>query len=123
MGDSKFRREYLAQAYNLLENLNMTGYVGNNYLLPKVIDGSITLKKLVTMTDEELYPPKWQKLRDKRLKEIKNENNAKVATTDLYKCNKCHKRECTYFQLQTRSQDEPMTTFITCNNCGTRWKE
>jgi len=123
MGDNKFRREYLATGYNLLENLNITGYVGNTYLFPKVMDGTISLKQLVAMTDEELYPPKWKILKDKRLKEIKNENNQKVATTDLYKCNKCHKRECTYFQLQTRSQDEPMTTFITCNNCGTRWKE
>lgn len=121
--DIHFRKEYLAIAYNLIENLNINGYVNNTYLHPKVMDGTISLEKLVSMTDEELYPPKWQALRDKRLKEIKNENNLKVATTDLYKCNRCHKRECTYYQLQTRSQDEPMTTFITCNNCNARWKE
>ena len=31
--------------------------------------------------------------------------------TDEFLCMKCWKRECTYFQKQTRSADEPMTTF------------
>ena len=44
------------------------------------------------------------------------------AATDIYKCGRCKKRECTFYQLQTRSADEPMTTFVTCLNCGTRWK-
>lgn len=26
------------------------------------------------------------------------------------------------FQVQTRSADEPMTTFVLCNECGNRWK-
>ena len=39
-------------------------------------------------------------------------------TTDEFKCGKCGKRKCTYYQKQTRSSDEPMTTFITCVNCG-----
>ena len=33
------------------------------------------------------------------------------------------KKKCTYYQLQTRSADEPMTTFITCLNCNNKWKE
>lgn len=24
--------------------------------------------------------------------------------------------------MQTRSSDEPMTTFVVCNECGNRWK-
>ena len=27
-----------------------------------------------------------------------------------------------YIQLQTRSADEPMTTFVLCLECGNRWK-
>jgi len=50
------------------------------------------------------------------------EQDLKSAATDEFKCYKCQKRQCTYYQLQTRSADEPMTTFITCLNCGNRWK-
>ena len=42
--------------------------------------------------------------------------------TGMFKCGKCKERNCTYFQLQTRSADEPMTTFVTCLNCNNRWK-
>ena len=44
------------------------------------------------------------------------------AETDQFKCGKCYQRKCKYYQLQTRSADEPMTTFVTCVNCGNRWK-
>jgi len=44
------------------------------------------------------------------------------AETDQFKCGKCKQRKCKYYQLQTRSADEPMTTFVTCVNCGNRWK-
>ncbi|KFV70716.1 Transcription elongation factor A protein 3, partial [Dryobates pubescens] len=42
--------------------------------------------------------------------------------TDLFQCGKCRKKNCTYNQVQTRSADEPMTTFVLCNECGNRWK-
>ncbi|KAK4534748.1 hypothetical protein CDCA_CDCA02G0773 [Cyanidium caldarium] len=45
-----------------------------------------------------------------------------TASTDQFRCGKCGRRECTYFQMQTRSADEPMTTFVTCVHCGNRWK-
>ena len=40
----------------------------------------------------------------------------------MFKCNKCKSMKTTYYQMQTRSADEPMTTFVTCNNCGAKWK-
>lgn len=43
-------------------------------------------------------------------------------TSDLFRCARCNQRRVTYFQMQTRSADDPMTTFITCTNCGNRWK-
>lgn len=39
-----------------------------------------------------------------------------------FMCFKCGSKKCTYYQLQTRSADEPMTTFVTCSQCFNRWK-
>ena len=75
------------------------------------------------MSPNELFPENWKELidekyrRDKILYETKKE-----AMTDQFKCGKCSSRETCYFEMQTRSADEPMTIFITCLNCGNRWK-
>lgn len=39
-----------------------------------------------------------------------------------FQCKRCKERKCTYYQLQNRSCDESMNTYITCINCGNRWK-
>jgi transcription elongation factor S-II len=44
------------------------------------------------------------------------------AETDQFRCGKCGQRKTKYYQLQTRSADEPMTTFVTCLNCNHRWR-
>ncbi|KAJ0030853.1 hypothetical protein Pint_13530 [Pistacia integerrima] len=47
---------------------------------------------------------------------------APKATTDQFKCGRCGQRKCTHYQMQTRSADEPMTTYVTCVNCNNHWK-
>jgi len=42
--------------------------------------------------------------------------------TGMFTCGKCKGTKTTYFQMQTRSSDEPMTTFVTCLTCNNRWK-
>ncbi|GIX64206.1 transcription elongation factor S-II, putative [Babesia caballi] len=39
-----------------------------------------------------------------------------------FKCFKCNSSDTVYYQMQTRSSDEPMTTFVTCLQCSNRWK-
>ena len=40
----------------------------------------------------------------------------------LFRCGKCRGYKTTFYQMQTRSADEPMTVFITCHTCNIRWK-
>jgi transcription elongation factor S-II len=37
-------------------------------------------------------------------------------------CGKCGMHKVSFTQAQTRSADEPMTTFCECLNCGKKWK-
>lgn len=61
------------------------------------------------------------KIREANLKASQTAKDTQ-AETEEFKCGRCGKRKCKYYQLQTRSADEPMTTFVTCINCGNRWK-
>jgi len=40
----------------------------------------------------------------------------------MFKCGRCKCKKVTYYQMQTRSADEPMTTYFTCMGCGAKWK-
>lgn len=54
---------------------------------------------------------------------VKNEHDVKeVPVSGMFKCSRCKSDRTTYFQLQTRSADEPMTTYVTCLNCSKKWK-
>jgi transcription elongation factor S-II len=95
----------------------------NVEIVDKITSGVFKAKELAYKTHQELYPEKWDKLvEDKRIR-LENKYFPKIeASTDNFTCRKCKSNKCTYYQLQTRSADEPMTTFVTCINCGTRWK-
>jgi DNA-directed RNA polymerase subunit M/transcription elongation factor TFIIS len=70
-----------------------------------------------------MRPLHWQKLLDIKQERENNRYSPKMeANTDNFTCRKCNSNKCSYYQLQTRSADEPMTTFVTCIDCGNRWK-
>lgn len=85
---------------------------------------SVVKDSLIATTEHtDLAPAKWQKIIDTQEKQnaMMFEVRQEVATDD-FTCPKCHQKKCTFYQLQTRAADEPMTTFVTCVNCGKRWK-
>jgi len=115
-GGQKFK--YRSIMFNLKD--------GNNPdLRRRVLLGEIKPEKLIVMTAEEMASDN-RKLENKQIKDkalFECERGMKPkATTDQFKCGKCGQRMCTYYQLQTRSADEPMTTFVTCVNCNNHWK-
>ena len=112
-----FVQVYLDHARSVFCNLK------NPRILDAVRTAAIRAQDLPFMTHQELCPEKWaQLIEEKRIRD-KNKYEIKLeASTDNFQCRKCKSRECTYYQLQTRSADEPMTTFVTCITCGSRWK-
>ncbi|CAM6106829.1 unnamed protein product [Calypogeia fissa] len=97
----------------------------NPDLRRRVLIGEITPEELLTMSVEDMASDKRklenQQIKDKALFECER-GFKQAASTDQFKCSKCKQRKCTYFQMQTRSADEPMTTFVTCVNCNNHWK-
>ena len=124
----KWENKYFIQIYvdrfkTIYFNLNPKISTCNKELFNNIKSKKIKAKQLTYMNHQEMNRKKWDKLIQEKIKRDKNLTNDNLcAATDEFKCYKCKKRKCTYYQLQTRSADEPMTTFVTCLNCGNRWK-
>ncbi|KAL0489165.1 transcription elongation factor A protein [Acrasis kona] len=91
----------------------------------RVLDGTFSPEQLCTMQSKEMASLEMQKERRKLMDEKTAEAMShlpSVHKSSLYRCGKCKKKECSFYQMQTRSADEPMTTYVTCHSCGNRWK-
>ena len=113
---------YKSKMRSLFQNLKNKSNPG---LRKRVLSGEITPKRFVVMTHDELKSAE-RRAEDERL-EKENMNQAMVAQveksiSDSLVCGKCKQKKVSYSQAQTRSADEPMTTFCECMNCGNRWK-
>jgi transcription elongation factor S-II len=118
-----FTMIYIDKFKSLLINLNVKSTINNKELLKRLKNGEFKAREMAFMTHQELYPEKWKSLIDKKIKRDKSEGTVDLsAATDEFFCFKCKKRKCSYYQMQTRSADEPMTTFITCLLCGNNWR-
>ncbi len=114
--------EYKGKLRSLFQNLKA---VSNRELGPRVMSGEITAAQFVVMTHEELKSAERRKI-DEKLEE-ENMKKAQVpmaekSISDALRCGKCGQKKVSYTQAQTRSADEPMTTFCECTVCGNRWK-
>lgn len=127
--DKRFTNVYVNKANQILTLLIPSSYIyksDNEYqkFIDKIVnDENISLKRFAYFQPHELLPEKWNEHLEKKNKRDDNICNSKqIAKTDMFKCSKCKKRECSYYELQVRSADESMTVFITCLNCGHRWR-
>jgi transcription elongation factor S-II len=98
----------------------------NPKLKSDLVGKKIKTIEFVNMGPEKLWPDgpyaKEMEVRIHRemrkdflTKELKNQDG-------FFTCSRCKSKKTTYYQLQTRSADEPMTTFVSCLNCGKNWK-
>lgn len=122
VGEKGVTSGYRAKIRSLVSNLRDRK---NPNLRKRVVSGEISGKKLYSMSPQEMASDEIKK----DIEQFKKENlfNAqaavqKNAVTDRFTCGKCKQKKVSYFQMQTRSADEPLTTFCTCENCGNRWK-
>ncbi|EKD18076.1 uncharacterized protein L3040_007743 [Drepanopeziza brunnea f. sp. 'multigermtubi'] len=114
--------EYRSKLRSLFQNLKA---ISNRELAPAVMSGEIPPEKFVVMSHEELKSSERRKEDEKLQKDNMKKAQVPMAEksiSDALKCGKCGQKKVSYSQAQTRSADEPMTTFCECTVCGNRWK-
>ena len=109
---------------SVYSNLNSESYIQNNYLLKEILNKKINPNNIAKLSVYNIFPENWKDLLNEKSKRDELKYKLKPeAMTDQFKCRKCFSRSCSYYEVQTRSADEPMTQFITCLNCKNRWKQ
>jgi transcription elongation factor S-II len=114
---SIYKQKFLSIQYNLQKS---------EELRSKILSGAFKGQNIVNLSPVGLWPDgPWDKTQQKRIainliKEYNSKEGEKIE--GFFTCNRCKKKNTTYYQLQTRSADEPMTTFVTCVNCNIHWK-
>jgi len=114
----KYKSSLRSRVFNLRDKKNPA-------LRENVLTGVVTPDRFARMTSDEMASAEMKNQRDKFTKQAISEHQMAVnegTPSDMFKCGKCRKKNCTYSQMQTRSADEPMTTFVFCRDCGNRWK-
>jgi len=122
--NSEFQILYDIQVTRVISNLMSKSYVSNSRLLERFQDGEFQIWEVPYMTFSDLYPERWNTLAEREMKkEAKMLEVDTSMATDMFRCPRCGKRQCTYYEQQTRSADEPMTIFVRCLNCSKQWRQ
>ena len=87
----------------------------SDYLKSMIDSKTILPSNLCLLKPYELDPDRYKNIVDKKAYE---HNQKKQKGANIFSCKKCHQSNCDVTQKQTRSADEPATTFVTCLECG-----
>jgi DNA-directed RNA polymerase subunit M/transcription elongation factor TFIIS len=123
---NKYDKNYIKPVYEdkfnfLVSNIDPTNkFIKNLNLKSLLLKKKINPKYLAFMSAAQLHPDKWSYILKKKEYVEHRENN--IAYSDAYKCFKCGESKCKITQAQTRSADEPMTTFVVCLVCHNTFK-
>ncbi|KAH8583431.1 transcription elongation factor TFIIS [Cryptosporidium sp. chipmunk genotype I] len=134
--ESVLHREYILKGENSVRDYNLQlktikwnlSDLKNPELNSKLYVGKITPEEIARMQSREMASDAKQKEREKHKQESLEACQSDWDLRNLiqkegqFTCGKCKTNKTTYYQMQTRSADEPMTTFVRCLNCGNRWK-
>ena len=121
--NAAFRSLYADKLRSVASNADSNSYIGNVRLSCRLRDGEFRAVDVASMPCHNVFPEIWQSTIEAKMKRDAQLGESTVASmTDQFKCRKCKKRETIYYEVQTRSADEPMDLRIYCLNCGNRWR-
>ena len=112
-----YKHKFLQIQYNLRKSPE---------LKLSILNKNVKTKEVIEMDPEKLWfdGPRAKQIEHKIHSDLRKQALVKEAINQegFFKCGRCKSLKTTYFQMQTRSADEPMTVFVSCLNCGKNWK-
>jgi DNA-directed RNA polymerase subunit M/transcription elongation factor TFIIS len=111
---------YEDKYYSIINNIKIIKGIDNYTFKEDLINGRINAKYTAFMSPSQMHPEKYAHIL-KKIKYIEHKEN-NINYSDAYKCFKCGESKCKITQAQTRSADEPMTTFVVCIVCNNTFK-
>lgn len=127
----KFRHYYKQSWIDIKTNLSNPK---NTIIRSDILSGKLNnLKTVAFLPPDKMWPSgpyAVELLKSKERQAARDAVNDRLGHNyeGMFECSKCRRNKAantkrtTYYQMQTRSADEPMTTFVTCHECGNRWK-
>lgn len=117
-----FKEMYKRKYMSILSNFNDP----TNNLMDRIVNGEVKTKTIAFLEPNEIHPsgPYARTIEEHKIADYKKElaGDKSRECRGIFQCNRCKSNKTSYYQLQTRSADEPMTTFVTCFNCNKKWK-
>jgi DNA-directed RNA polymerase subunit M/transcription elongation factor TFIIS len=121
--DDIFLHVYLHRVHSVSLAVTPGSYVFNERLRNDLVDGRVDPGELAKLSPEAAFPEVWAEVRGAlREKEIRELQPRILVTTSRFRCPKCKKSECSFYEMQIRSGDEPSTVFVSCLPCGHKWR-
>ena len=123
--NNKFGIQFIKSIYedkylNIISNIENTPGIDNNTFKNLITTNQINPCYVAFLSPAQIHPKKWEHYIKKKEYIEQRENN--ISYSDAYKCYKCGESKAKITQAQTRSADEPMTTFVTCLVCHNTFK-
>ncbi|BCS83241.1 TFII-like transcription factor [Cotonvirus japonicus] len=91
-----------------------------NKIKQSIKAGKYNAYNLAFCRPDELDKDNWMKIIAR--KALTEDTLKNLSTTNWKPCYTCKNTAYFFYQLQTRSADEPMTTFYICKNCNKTYK-
>uniref|UniRef100_A0A6C0E7N8 TFIIS-type domain-containing protein n=1 Tax=viral metagenome TaxID=1070528 RepID=A0A6C0E7N8_9ZZZZ len=119
--DRLFSGLYERKAISIYQNFSPK--FNNQALQRDLLNGKIDPYQVSFMSSDDLHPEHHLELREqlKKKEKVQFEKRKTIGSTQ-YKCGKCGQRDVSIATAQTRSADEGITLFVSCNNCPNEWK-
>jgi DNA-directed RNA polymerase subunit M/transcription elongation factor TFIIS len=115
------KHNYQSRAVKIYTNLNPNSYLKNKNLINRLVNKEFTEFELAELNSADLFPERHAQILAEYAALQPKQIDTEQEEDGMFRCGKCKTYRTSYYQMQTRSADEPMTTFVSCK-CGNKWK-